>query len=232
MNPTRPLLLCLALLAGCQSWKGIRTLDDREQIYFNDLKAQLKQTRGSFHDLLAQTRVNEEQALREVALLEAKQGAAKVIYATRELLVPPRGDKSDVAQATRSKAIVLQLVALAEAEETAVQARLAEGDAQRAAIDRQLQAILDAASGAVETSKVLHAWFNRNEVGSARAIADDVRRQIDAFDTVAAAAADQSPLLKQLSDKGAQASSVEAKANDALGKLIDLWSKLDTKGGK
>jgi hypothetical protein len=224
-----PLLLLPALLlTACASGKGVRQLEEREEKYFAELTAQLAANKTALKAILVGGRVNEEQALREVALFESKEAAARVVYATRELL---GNNKGDPVQATRSKAILLHLASLAAAQEAEVQAALDTGDAQRATLEQKLQALFEASAGAVATGKTLHSWFERRNVQSAKALADEVRRQIDAFDTAAVGSADQSALIKQLTDRGAKVSSVGAKASDAFGQVIDLWIKND-KGGK
>src|SRR5713226_2008871 len=105
---SRTLLVALAACTAC-SHKNIRGLEAVELKYYQALDERLKSSKDGLAQLLASTRINEERALRELALQDARVQAASMVYSVREMLTAPKGDRAAFVQGTRNKVVLLTL---------------------------------------------------------------------------------------------------------------------------
>ena len=214
------------LLGGCRH-AAVRELNAREQRYFEALSAELRRAEPTFQEIAAGNRVNEERAVREVALQDVRVEAARLVYSVRELLTAPRRDRAAFVQETRNKVVLLHLASLADFEEARVGAELAAGDERRAKLEALRKGLLDRVRDVIATDRALHAYLDRRDVEGVADLAREVGRQLDAFRGELAQADRANPVVAA-ADRGAvPAADVAAKASRSIDELVQLWTRLD-----
>jgi hypothetical protein len=214
------------LLCGC-SHQAVRELTSREQKYFEALSTELKRGGAGLQKVVEGNRVAEEQAIREVVLYQAKAEAARLVYSVREVLTAPSTNRAPFIQATRNRIVLLQVASLADFEEERLAAELAAGDARRHDLQELVLQLHANVADVIATGRALHGYLDQGDVQGIAAVAGEIKRQLDAFSSGLAQADQTNSVVKVLATRAAEADKPVAQANDAIGKFIDLWSRLN-----
>jgi hypothetical protein len=230
MKTRVPLALCLAavaLLTAC-STSGIRRLNDVETKYFTDLKTQLQDSSGEMQRVLdKRTAVNEETALREIALLDDNIRRAKVVYSVREVLTAPKQDSAAFIQVTRNKIILYHLAEAGQARNEKLVAELAKGREERKQLISDLGTLNKLVAEVITSNEVLHNHLNRSGTAQLADIIAEVGRQVTAFNEGLKAADQSNAAIQKMVEAGKAADKRVQQADDALFQFIDVWSKLN-----
>jgi hypothetical protein len=213
-----------ALLSGCFG-KGIRKLDDLEAKYYDSLNKELERTKEPLAKVLDLTRVNDERAIREIALLQSKIRTARLVYSLREMLTAPKGDNADFIQVTRNKVILYHLAEVAKAENEKVRTEIELAEENRRYLDKVLGPLVENALLVTSSEQALHRYFNQSDAEWIRDFIQEVQRQVGAFNGEVLKGDQNDPEIRKWVERSQQAADALAKAEDALNKFIEIWSQ-------
>jgi hypothetical protein len=221
-------LAAAALLTACSTTSGIRKLSDVETKYFADLKGQLQSSTPKLQNLLEKrTAVNEETALREVALLDDNIRRAKLVYSVREVLTAPATDSAEFIQVTRNKVILYHLAEAGQARNEKLVAEMAKGREERKQLISDLGALNKLVAEAIASNEILHNHLNKPGTAQLADLIAEVGRQVTAFNEGIKAADQNNPAIQQMVDAGKTADRRVQQADEGLSKFIEVWSKLN-----
>jgi len=223
------LILVCGLHVACAGGKNIRRLDAVEEKYYGVLDQRLTGSKAPMMQLIASTRTIEEQAVRELAMREGRVQTANMVYAVREVLTAPKGDRAAFIQATRNKVVLLSLDRLAALEDGTVRAQMAIGDQQRKDLESLLDALIGNVHQVIETERQLHRYLNQETPGAVQDVIAEVQRQLTAFNGEIAMADRSNPAIQLLTEKAGRAQDDLSKVKGDLDKFIDVWSHLNRK---
>ena len=210
------------------SHRSLRDTHSSSQ-YFGKLNTQLKGSVDKMQGLLATTAVNEEQALRQLALLDDNIRRAKVVYSVREVLTAPKGDSATFTQVTRNKVVLYYLAEAGQAQNEKLVAELAKGRQERTQLVSDLGTLNKLVSDAIASNEVLNSHLNKSATGQLTDFLAEVGRQITAFNGGLKAADQNNPAIRQFVQAGNAADKRVQQADEGLSKFIDVWFKLNQK---
>ena len=214
------------LMTACSS-AGIRALNETESKYFSDLNQHLKDTISPMQQTLNATAVNEQVALRQIALLDDNIRRAKLVYSVREVLSAPKNESAAFIQVTRNKIILYYLAETGQAQNEKLVAEVKKGEEERKQLISDLASLNKLVSEAIASNQALHNHLNQSGSAQLANVIDEVGRQIAAFNTRIKAANESNPAIQQMVEAGKAADKRAQQADEGLSKFIDVWSKLN-----
>lgn len=215
----------LAFGASCASQEGVRNLTDAEHKYFESLRNELSRTQRGMELVARGATALEAAALETIAENDAKASTAALSERLSTTPALAESAPADAAARRPSAFQALAELALARAEADAARARDCElRNAQMLAGLAALQQVVDEAQ---KSGKLLHEYLDRPVPAVLLESIRESRRQVEAFRAGLSAADATNPAISRMRFAAEAASKQGERAERALEKLLEHWSKLD-----
>jgi hypothetical protein len=130
-------------------------------------------------------------------------------------------------QNTRNRVLLYYLTEMEAAQNQRLNDKAAtvkELQNQLAQMENQL---LAAAGNVIESEKLLHNHLNKSSMENVRDVFAEVEKQLASFDEALKSADQNNPFIQELKKESSAISSPVSMTDQGLGKLMDIWSKLN-----
>lgn len=212
---------------GCGA--GVRGLTNVEKDYFTKLGLHLQEREIKMKDLLSDTSINDEKALKEIARLDNKIRMANMVYSVREVLTAPKDDRAEFIQLTRNKVILYHLFQVAQARSDALVALSTATQEQRRKISADYKELIALVKLAVESNQLLHNYLNKPVSSQLFDVLAEADKQIVAFNVGLKEADQDNSAIKKLVSTGQSSEDRIKQTEGALNQFNDIWLKLNKK---